>query len=234
MGGKSKKNVKKWLKKVANIKTWQLVLVLIPLSFLAATFLRFDHIKMTELKDAVLTADKEGDEQKIAESLNALQQFTFSHIVFNVVEENGNQKIVFGTGKFYLENLYIKKATEALQAAESKIVDDSNPNGNVYGQAGAVCRPKAIANGWDWNTPEYIECMLTEINKYPVKTELDEALIADLPSTELFSINYASPIWAPTLAGFTILLCAILIVVIFIRVLIWIVLRITLIFLKNS
>ena len=38
------------------IKTWQLILVLVPLLFLDATLLRLDHIKMTELRDAVLAA----------------------------------------------------------------------------------------------------------------------------------------------------------------------------------
>ena len=36
------------------IKTWQLLLALIPLLFLTATLLRFDHLKMLDLKNKVL------------------------------------------------------------------------------------------------------------------------------------------------------------------------------------
>ena len=43
--------------KFHQIKTWQLLVVLVPLLFVDATLLRMDHIRMTELRDAVLAAD---------------------------------------------------------------------------------------------------------------------------------------------------------------------------------
>ena len=45
------------------IKTWQLLLILIPFLFLDATLLRMDHIRMTELRDAVLAADEAEDDE---------------------------------------------------------------------------------------------------------------------------------------------------------------------------
>ena len=47
------------------------------------------------------------------------------------------------------------------------MASDNNPNGNIYGLAGEVCRPIAIANGWSWNSAGYINCMMSEIQKYP-------------------------------------------------------------------
>ncbi len=232
LGGKLKK---------AKIKTWILLLILIPLLALDATLLRWDHIKMTELRDAVLAVDEKISEDgtdeeaaatdaELATALTNLKEFVFSNIVINITEENGVQKISFGTGPFYLEHQYLRAATKALKEAEKNMASDNNPYGNVYALANGVCRPAAIANGWSWNSPEFINCMISEIQKYPAAEELQDTIIASLPSTELYRKNYASPLWAPTLSGFMLLATLIIIVVIFIRLIIWIVLRLSLFF----
>ena len=212
------------------IKTWQLLLILVPLLFADATLLRLDHIRMTEMRDAVLEADAAEDDQAISENLEKLKDYVFSNIVINVVEENGKQRVTFGTGPFYLEHQYIRAANAALEEAEKTIGSDSNPNGNVYQLASEVCRPQAIANGWSWNDANYINCMMGEIQKYPAADELQDKIIASLPSTELYRKNYASPLWAPTLTGFMILITILVIVVILIRGLIWVILRLSLFF----
>ena len=212
------------------IKTWQLLLVLVPLLFFDATLLRIDHIRMTELRDAVLKADEAEDDAEISRTLEELKRFVFSNIVINVVEDNGTQKVTFGTGPFYLEHQYNRAANAALAAAEANLSSDSNPNGNVYALASNVCSPQAQQNGWTWNDSRFINCMLTEINKYPAANEIQDKIITSLPSTELYRKNYASPIWAPSLTGFFILITILLIVVIFIRGVIWIVLRLSLLF----
>ena len=217
--------------KIHRIKTWQLMLLLIPLVFLDATFLRLDHIRMTELRDAVLTADEQEDDEAVAKGLSELRSFTFSNIVINVVDDNGAQRVTFGTGPFYLEHQYIREANQALAEAEATLVSDSNPNGNIYALASETCKAAAIANGWTWDNPNYINCMVSEIQKYPAADEIQDKIKASLPSTELYRIEYASPVWAPSLAGFFVLITIIVIVVIFIRGIIWVILRLSLLFL---
>lgn len=212
------------------IKTWQLILILIPLFFLDATLLRMDHLKMVELRDAVLAADAEESDEEALKTIEELKSFVFSNIVINVVDDNGLQKVTFGTGPFYLEHQYNRAANAALKEAEKNLASDNNPNGNVYAQASGVCSPLAQQNGWTWNDSRFINCMLSEINKYPAADEIQDKIIASLPSTELYRKNYASPIWAPTLTGFMILITLIIIVVIFIRAIIWIILRLSLLF----
>ena len=216
--------------KFHKVKTWQLLVILVPLFFIDATLLRLDHIRMVELRSAVLAADENEDDEAIRSGLEELKSFVFSNMVINVVDDNGEQKVTFGTGPFYLEHQYNRDATKALQEAEQQIMDDSNPNGNIYALANEVCRAQAIANGWSWDNPNFINCMITEIQKYPAATDIQDKIIASLPSTELYRHNYASPVWAPTLTGFMVLITMIVIVVIFIRILVWIFLRLSLLF----
>ena len=241
LGGKLKEVFRRRRWKV-KIKTWILLLLLVPLVALDATLLRNNHIKMTELRDAVLAADakigeSESDEEidelelELADALAKLKEFVFSEVVINIVEENGGQRVTFGTGPFYLEHLYLRAATKALRQAEENMSSDNNPYGNIYGLAGEVCRAQAIASGWSWNSPGFINCMMSEIQKYPAADEIQDTIIANLPSTELYRRNYASLIWAPTLTGFMLLITLVIIVVIFIRWIIWIVLRLSLLFL---
>ncbi len=217
------------------------MLLLVPLGFIDATLLREDHIKMTELRDQVLAIDAKisdsttaEDEQQIDDELKnaliALKEFTFGNIVINIIDDNGIQKVTFGTGPFYLEHQYLRAARHALEKAEKSLTSDNNPNGNIYGEAGAICKAAALENGWTWDNVNFINCMMTEINKYPSAAEIQDTIIAKLPSTELYRHNYASPIWAPTLTGFMLLSTAAIIIVIIIRFIIYIVLRLSLLF----
>ena len=218
------------------IKTWQLGLILVPLIFISATLLRFDHLKMVDLKSAVLAADQENNDEAIAESLLRLKQYADTHTVVNFVEKNGVEHLTFGTGPFYLENQYLRKATAELAKAEQKVkeISDANPNGNIFAKAMSICQPLAQRNGWEWTNPEYLNCYTSELAKYPAADEITTSITADIPSTSLYRYDFASPIFAPTLAGFSCLITLILSVVIFIRILIWCILRLSLLFLNKA
>ena len=228
------------------IKTWQLLLALIPLFFLTATFLRFDHLKMDALKTKVLQADQgktaDGKEvtsqdeidNNLKQTISDLKKYTDSHIIVNFIEKNGQNTLVFGTGPFYLENQYNRKATAALAEAEKKLKEtgDSNPNGNVFAKAMESCKPQAIANGWAWNSPGYLNCMTSIINSYPTTDQITTSLTAKIPPTSLYRYDFSSPVWAPDLAGFSLLLCIFLTLIIIGRFLIFLAIRIAIIFLK--
>ncbi len=233
MGGKTKNHIKKTLRtRLKAVRTWQLVLVLIPLLFVAATLLRADHLKMTDLRSAVMQADASENEEELEKNLTALRDFTFTHIVVNIYDNNGERSLSFGTGPFYLEHQYLRAANQAIEEAESHLSDDSNPNGNIYATVGAICKPLAIQNGWQWNDQGYLDCWTSELNKYPAMENLETNIAANIPSTEQFRYDYASPIWAPTYAGIVILIAVVLMIVILVRFIIWVALKIALLFLK--
>ena len=219
---------------------------------MTATFLRFDHLTMNDLKTAVLEADRAGEDEngevpegttqksqeeitaEITEKIAELKKYTESHIVVNFLDKNGDTKVVFGTGPFYLEHQYNRLALAALTKAQELAaqISDDNPNGNVYAYANEVCRPQAIKNGWRWNSAGFIACMTGEIAKYPVTDYITEQISASIPSTALFRYDFASPAWAPTISGFFVLIDLILIVVIIVRLMTWIFLHTALLFLK--
>lgn len=233
MGGKKSNHLRKLLRSFGAVRNWQLLLVLIPLLFVTATLLRLNHIKMVELRDAVLAADAANNDEEIASSLEKLQEYVFTHVIVNVVESNGIQSITFGTGPFYLENQYLRAANAAIEQAEAELAHDSNPNGNIYAAVMAICRPQAIANGWTWNHPSYLNCWTSELAKYPASENFETNLTAKVPSTELYRHDYASPIWAPSWAGWAMLACAIILLIVVIRILIWCVIKVALFFLKE-
>lgn len=230
MGGKKSNKIREFLRKLRTVRTWQLAVVLVPLGFLAATLLRFEHLKMTELRAAVLTADEMGDAEELEGSLARLQDYVFSHMVINVTESNGVQEVTFGTGPFYLEYSYQRAAEEAIRAAEATLTDDTNPNGDIYQIVTNICRPEGVNRGWS----AYVECWTRELGKFPAAEELDSTTItANIPSTELYRLNYASPIWAPTATGFVVLVFLVLLIIVVVRFGLWLVLTISLIFLDK-
>jgi len=229
MGGVAKKSkLKQALSKMFHFSTWKLVLVLILMCFVAATLLRIDHIRMTELKNAVMEADASNDDEAIASSLAELQTFTRTHIIFNYFDENGEQKIIFGTGAFYLENQYNRKANEALKVAQEKINQQGgNMNEyNVHKKVAEICDAEAIKHGWRYPNINYINCFVNELAKYPEADQLTVAASANLPSTDLFRYDYASPMWYPCASGIVILICVILLIIVLVRFVIWIGLQI--------
>lgn len=239
MGGVSKKKKsKKTLLKIFHVNTWKLLLVLILLVFLSATLLRFDHIKMTELREAVLTADEREEKDKILSSLNELRNFTLKHIIFNILEDNGQQHIIFGTGPFYLEHLYIHDAKEAIAKQQAEIekqgTTSQNPNGNIYAKVAKICDGKARIYGWPYYDSRYLSCYTTELAKYPSSESLITDLEAILPLTESYRFDYSSPIWYPCASGITIAAAIIIALWIVIRIICWLVTTIALFLLNRG
>ena len=239
MGGVSKKKKsKKALSKILHISSWKLILVLILLVFLGATLLRFDHITMSELRQEVLTADENEETDEILSSLNKLRNFTLKHIVFNILEDNGKQQIIFGTGPFYLENLYIHDAKEAikkqLEEIEKKGITDKNPNGNIFAKVAKICDGKARTYGWPYYDKRYLNCYTTELAKYPSSSSLTTDLEAVLPPVENYRYDIASPIWYPCASGIVLLIAAVLAIWIVCRLVFWIVASIALFLLNRG
>ena len=234
MGGIKKAKLKSLLVKIFRVSNWKLALIALLLCFWAATLLRIDHIEMTRLRSAVIAADEAEDDQAIASSLNELRRFTTKHIVFNVVEENGVRRVVFGTGPFYLEHQYMRAANIAIAAAKEQIDQGSteNPNGNVFAQVSEYCDAWGAQNGFDYPSQPYLDCWVNKLSEYPASETMGTTESVKVPSTSLFRYDYASPMWYPCGSGILILIILILSLVIVVRFIIWLAIRIAIIFIK--
>lgn len=169
------------------------------MAFVAATFLRLNNIGMVQRRDAVLAADKAGDETAIQSRLYDLQRYVFSHV-------NAS------TGPFYLEYQYRRDVQKAVDAASN----DDNPNGNINVKAEAVCRPQFEV----WSQA-YVQCFTEELSKYPPSSNPSDTVT--LPKVDLYRHEYDAPLWSPDFAGWSILVCAVIVLVILVRLIsLWI------------
>lgn len=188
-----KRRVKRSIKQLQRVKTWQLLVLLILMSFVSATFLRLDNIGMDQRRAAVLTADKSGSEEAIQSRLYDLQRYAATHM-------NAD------TGPFYLESEYKREAQRRVDAAKSY----TNPNGNIYAKAEAVCRPQFTV----WSEA-YVQCFADQLAKYPPSSNPSENVT--LPDVNLYRYSYDSPLWTPGFSGWSVIGCITLIIMIVAR-----------------
>lgn len=187
------RQVKKSIRQLQRIKTWQLLVLLLLVGFIAATFLRLNNIGMVQRRDAVLSADKSGDGEAIEARLYDLQRYVADHM---------NTQ----TGAFYLEGQYRRDAQEIVDAAKN----DDNPNGNINVKAEAVCKPQYAV----WS-PAYVQCFTDELAKFPPSP--DPTQNVTLPSTSLYRHNFDDPLWSPDFAGWSVAVGLVIVLMIITR-----------------
>lgn len=203
-----KKRVKKNIKQLQRVKTWQLIILLLLAVLLAATFLRLNNIGMLDRRDAVYAADKAGDSEILKNRLYDLQRYVTAHM-------NASP------GKIALEGQYQRDSEKAKARAEAS--GSNNPNGNVYQKAADVCDPIGRAQGWRWPDPRYIACVDQELSKYPAAAGLAQSI--QLPDVNLYYHSFVSPLWSPDFAGWSVVICVVIAVMIVARLVGLLVLR---------
>lgn len=198
-----KRGIKHSIKQLQRIKTWQLLVLLVFMAFIAATFLRLNNIGMVERRAAVIAADESGDKDAIAQRLYDLQRYVSAHMNTDM-----------GKG-VYLQEQYARDRQAKLDAAANA---DNSPN--IYKQITDACR--AMYASWS----PYFQCVKDKLNaSTPAADPLDTVA---LPSANEYRHIYASPVWSPDFAGFSLLICALLVLVIIARLLTLVTLRIML------
>lgn len=201
-----------WLTRIAgrfgrwfvHLHSWQLLLLLIPLVFVSATFLRLNNLGMVERRDAVLTADKAGDPDAIQRSLADLQQYVSNHMNTDM-----------GKG-VYLQSSYNRAYDAALNAA----ADANNPNSAVYQQAALTCRAK-WKGGVESFRDDYVQCVVDQVSALAPGKDAT----AVLPQADDYRFVYVSPAWSPDFAGLFVALSAFVVLLILIKVISYMIFR---------
>jgi len=189
-----KRQVRKTIKDLQRIKTWQLLVLLLLAGFISATFLRLNNIGMVERRTAVVNADESGDPEKTAQRLYDLQQYVSAHMNTDL-----------GKG-VYLESTYRRDSQAALDAASG----DQNPNGNIHNKAQAICAPRFST----WSIA-YVTCVSDELAKFPASANLINEI--KLPPATSYLHDYESPVWSPDFAGWSLVACGVLVLMIVVR-----------------
>ncbi len=197
-------------KAIIRIKTWQLFVLLVIGLVLSVSFLRLNNLGMDTRRTAVVQADKKADKEATKQALVELQRYISSHMNTSL-----------GPNGFYLEHQYNRDKESALNMATI----ESNPNSAVYQQASIECRNR-FQGGVASFRNDYVACVAERVKSLSPSTDLTSGL--KLPKAENYRYDFASPLWSPDLAGFSVLFCVIVTSVIIIRIIANIILRLVL------
>lgn len=178
-----KQRLRRGIKQLNRVKTWQLLILLILAVFIAATFLRLNNIGMVERRAAVESADEQGNSEVITQRLYDLQRYVSSHMNTDL-----------GAG-VYLEHSYNRDYKDW----QAHAYGNANPNGNVYKKAQEVCEPR-----FSRNSMAYLLCTTGELEKYPSYEEDAK------PNANIYRHSFTSPLWSPDFAGWSIVVCVVL------------------------
>ena len=183
-----KKKTKFRIKRLSQIKTWQLVVLLIMSGFISATFLRLNNVGMVERRESVENADKAGDIVNLQQRLYDLQRYVSTHM-------NADP------GKIALDHTYKQMYDRKLKEFEEEIKNQSN--NDTVSKVRAVCDARAQQGGYGRFTtqadPRYINCINEEWAKYPA------AKATNLQFEEPYYHTFVSPIWSADYAGWSLL-----------------------------
>lgn len=181
--------MKRNLDRLQRVKTWQLLIIFILACFVSATLLRLNNIGMLDRRDAVKSADEAGDAIVMQERLYDLQRYVSAHMNTDM-----------GKG-IYLEVSYKR----AVQAAYNK----ASVGNNIYKKAQEVCAPRFTS----WSLA-YVQCTASELEKYPASSSLIDAVKI---SPNLYHYVFISPLWSPDFAGWSVVLCGLILIMILAR-----------------
>ncbi len=199
-----KKKTKFRIKRLSQIKTWQLVILLIMSGFISATFLRLNNVGMVERRESVEHADKAGDIVNLQQRLYDLQRYVSTHM-------NADP------GKIALDHTYKQMYDRKLKEFEEEIKNQSN--NDTVSKVRAVCDARAQQGGYGRFTtqadPRYINCINEEWVKYPASKATN--LQFEAPSTEPYYHTFVSPIWSADYAGWSLLVTIFIAMIIVMR-----------------
>ena len=199
-----KKKTKFRIKRLSQIKTWQLVILLIMSGFISATFLRLNNVGMVERRESVEHADKAGDIVNLQQRLYDLQRYVSTHM-------NADP------GKIALDHTYKQMYDRKLKEFEEEIKNQSN--NDTVSKVRAVCDARARQGGYGRATtqadPRYVSCINEEWEKYPAAKVAN--LQFEAPSTEPYYHTFVSPIWSADYAGWSLLVTIFITMIIVMR-----------------
>lgn len=195
MDGHAKKFLHHWRKKY--IKTWQILLFLALALTSTIFFLRQNNLKMVELRNQVVQADKQGGD--IAGALKKLNTHVFAHMNTQIVRP------------IELVNTYNREAQVAIIAA------NSGSGRDIYAEATAACERRGVP------LSSIAQCAADFAVTNNPSTGPQQI---KLPDKNLFIHTFATPLWTADLAGFSLIITGVVFVWLGLRLIEYVLVRI--------
>lgn len=195
-----KRAVKKNIKRIERIKTWQLVVLLVLSLFVSATLLRLNNVGMIERREAVYQADKAGEDYTTGDRLYDLQRYASEHM-------NAS------TGDVYLDKKYLRDLERITKEAEAANQASGDKSAELLREAYEVCRDR-----YPGYSLAYTQCVGAEQDKIPANAI--GVTKAEFPPASLYKHSFISPLWSFDFAGIAVLASALLVVLIIARLLV--------------
>lgn len=169
-----------------------LFMISIGISILA---LRANNVKMGELRQAVYIADEQGGDIELA--LQNLRVFVYSHM---------NTDLRAGSTSTGAPIQLVNRFNAAVAAEQARVAALSSAASGVYADAQARCERSSLP------LTARAQC----IQDY-VAANGSGIPQLNLPPKEFYSFDFASPIWSPDLAGWSLIVSAIIAMLILVR-----------------
>lgn len=182
----NKRHLHHVLKQLRQVRAWYFVIAILVSLGVSMYAIRQNNIRTIELRDAVLQVDKDNGDVETA--LHDLREYVYGHM---------NSDLASPTGAY--PPIQLKYRYERLAVAEKERV--SAANAQLYTEAQAYCET-AIPTGRSLNRIDCIQDYITS------KGGATEKAIPDA----LYKFAFASPAWSPDLAGWSILVTAVLLI----------------------
>jgi cytochrome c1 len=199
------RDTKRAIRRLEQVKTWQLIVLLILSLFVSATLLRLNNVGMVERRESVYAADKAADDDEVLDRLYDLQRYASSHM-------NAS------TGDVYLDKKYQRDVERVVRETEVANRESSDRSAELLYQAYAICRDR-----FPGYSSAYTQCVGAEQDKIPENAI--GVTRAEFPPVALYKHNFISPVWSPDFAGWSVLITVFLGVAVIIRFIVGVYLR---------
>lgn len=170
--------------RIRPIKTSYLFTALLVCTLVHVVALRANNIRMAELRDAVYIADQKGE--GVEEALQALR----AHV-------NGHMNTNLNNNKGIYPPIQLKYTYERLVKAEEDRV--SAANAQIYTDAQKYCE---TLNSTSFYGRDRVGCIQNYIKTHGAQTA------RTIPDA-LYKFDFVSPRWSPDLAGWSLVVCII-------------------------
>ena len=190
-----KRKLHRLMVRLRPISYWYFVVVFAISAFAAASTLRQNNLKALELRDHVLEVDKNNGD--IETALKELREYTYSHM---------NTQLSSATGVY--PPIQLRYRYDRLVAEEQKRVQGDNAE--LYTAAQLDCE-KRFPGGFSGSNR--LPCIQEYINIHG-KPEAQPRTIPE----GLYKFDFVSPVWSPDLAGLSLVVAVMALVLLVIRV----------------